>query len=1206
MSEVAVWHLPKAIAAGVTVSGQVRNDVNSNGDIYEADPGISGVTVRLYQDDGSGNPTGAAIATTTTDSNGNYSFSNIAIGNYVLVETNPVNYASSGDSQGGNDDKIAISVGSFNKTDNVFLDVDTALLDYGDAPNTYSTLSAANGARHTRNGTLFLGTGVTGESNGQPSTTATLDLNDDGVTFSPSLGVNYSTVIQAGIQNTVSVESSGSGYINAWIDYNQDGDFNDSGEQILNNQAVSAGTNSINFSTPPPNTIIHGTTYARFRLSPASVTSASPQGLVSGGEVEDYQVNVAAPVPDGLACSSTGLLNGEFNSPDIGSSTPYLNDFGGSIRTYDEKLVPGWNTTATDNGIELWRTGANSVPAYNSAGQFAEINANQAAALFQDIATVPGSTLTWQFAHRGRGGLDTMDVKAGSPNSPILLRRVATDTSGWVFYRGTYIVPAGQYITRFQFEAVSTGSGNATVGNFIDAVQFSANSCVSPIFPPTIDLDANNSSGATGNNFRGIFAGNAIRSATDSDVTITDDKTNITGATITLTNRPNGNAESLSIDTTAGGTISSGTVTASTYDSSTGRLTLSGNTTLANYAKIISTLRYGNTNSNPNSADRIITVQVTDSDSLRSNLALSILSLRLPPTVDLDSNDSSGASGSDYTNRFFAGSGAVSAADVDVATTDDGANLASATITLTNRPDGNVESLSIDPTAGGTVPSGTITATAYNSTTGQLTLSGNTTLENYQKVLATLKYNNTATNPNPTPRIINVRVVDANHSLTSNTAISTIQINSISLSGTVFNDVDGSKIQNGTESGESGGLRAVLVNTSNQVVASTTIAANGIYTFSNVPANASYTVLVTTNTATVNAPAPAIALPSNWVNTGETLNGTADSTADGKISVTVGTSNVSNVNFGIEQLPDTNNASASAQPNPGGTVKKIVPNLTGSDPEEGFLGSGKRFKIITLPSNGTLYYNGLAVSAGQIIENYTPNLLTIDPNDGAMTISFTYAAVDAASQVDPTPATVSIPFLLPPNLLLVKRITAVRGNSTSNPNDQTPLNQFVDLIDTTSPRKDDDKHPYWITSPTPYLLGAIDAGKIKPGEEIEYTIYFLSSGGVSAQDVQVCDRIPEHLTFIPNAFNTSSAASGGIGGDRGILVSHNSTFAHTNVADGDLGRYYAPGETLPAVCDTTDTTRGAVVVTLGNLPAATGQGTPNTSYGYVRFRARVK
>ena len=85
----------------------------------------------------------------------------------------------------------------------------------------------------------------------------------------------------------------------------------------------------------------------------------------------------------------------------------------------------------------------------------------------------------------------------------------------------------------------------------------------------------------------------------------------------------------------------------------------------------------------------------------------------------------------------------------------------------------------------------------------------------------------------------------------------------------------------------------------------------------------------------------------------------------------------------------------------------------GSDPEDGAKGAGNTFIISTLPdpaTMGLLYYNGVLVTAGQIITNYDPTLLTIDPVDGALSAVFTVASVDAAGKVDPTPATVTVPF----------------------------------------------------------------------------------------------------------------------------------------------------------------------------------------------------
>ncbi|MEM1393657.1 MAG: lamin tail domain-containing protein, partial [Cyanobacteria bacterium P01_H01_bin.150] len=199
-----------------------------------------------------------------------------------------------------------------------------------------------------------------------------------------------------------------------------------------------------------------------------------------------------------------------------------------------------------------------------------------------------------------------------------------------------------------------------------------------------------------------------------------------------------------------------------------------------------------------------------------------------------------------------------------------------------------------------------------------------------------------------------------------------------------------------------------------------------------------------------------------------------------------------------------------------------------------------------------------------------------------------------------------------PKVVLVKRITAINGQNT-NPNDGTSLSNFVD--DITSPRQEDDNNPNW---PNSYLLGAIDAGKVKPGDEIEYTVYFLSTGNVPARNVLFCDRVPGNVSFIPNSFSsepkstTSSPSGAGIvqNTDRGILWEYEGKQESlSNVQDGDLGQYFnAPNEPSTVYsniqCDGSNN-NGAVVVNLQDLDNATGSGTPNTSYGFIRFKARV-
>jgi hypothetical protein len=194
-----------------------------------------------------------------------------------------------------------------------------------------------------------------------------------------------------------------------------------------------------------------------------------------------------------------------------------------------------------------------------------------------------------------------------------------------------------------------------------------------------------------------------------------------------------------------------------------------------------------------------------------------------------------------------------------------------------------------------------------------------------------------------------------------------------------------------------------------------------------------------------------------------------------------------------------------------------------------------------------------------------------------------------------------------PNVFLVKRITKVNNLST-NPNDGTVLNTFTDDTNTTQ-----DNHPNWPTSGGSYLLGATNGGLVKPSDEVEYTIYFLSSGTSTAKSVQICDRIPARQTFVPDAFNSLAAASNTApaspAGDRGMAVSQGgTTYGYTNIGDGDAARYYPPGSTLPSACTQTASAEdnGTIVVNLGDVPNSTAPGFPVKSYGFFRFRAMIK
>jgi uncharacterized repeat protein (TIGR01451 family) len=138
--------------------------------------------------------------------------------------------------------------------------------------------------------------------------------------------------------------------------------------------------------------------------------------------------------------------------------------------------------------------------------------------------------------------------------------------------------------------------------------------------PPIIDLDADNSTGATGADFKGYFAAGAIVAAADTDTLITDNGTTIHSATIKLTTRPDGTAETLLIDEAlaAGFGIS-------VASDGNGGFILTGAATLAQYQQVIASLQYTDSLPFPNSTDRVITVTVNDGIS-NSNTAFSRLS----------------------------------------------------------------------------------------------------------------------------------------------------------------------------------------------------------------------------------------------------------------------------------------------------------------------------------------------------------------------------------------------------------------------------------------------------------------------------------------------------------------------------------------------------------------------------------------------------
>ncbi len=157
--------------------------------------------------------------------------------------------------------------------------------DYGDLPLPYLTTEAAGGASHGYLAGLNLGATIDIDLDGVPSLTArgddTAGVDDeDGVKLAAPLVVGATdNKVTVNVTNT----TGSTAYLQGWMDFNGDGDFNDAFENIIPNRIAVSG----DYTFTIPATAIVGNVYSRFRLSQTS--GIGPNGRAVVGEVEDYR-----------------------------------------------------------------------------------------------------------------------------------------------------------------------------------------------------------------------------------------------------------------------------------------------------------------------------------------------------------------------------------------------------------------------------------------------------------------------------------------------------------------------------------------------------------------------------------------------------------------------------------------------------------------------------------------------------------------------------------------------------------------------------------------------------------------------------------------------------------------------------------------------------------------------------------------------------
>ncbi|MFA0414810.1 DUF6701 domain-containing protein [Vibrio renipiscarius] len=385
--------------------------------------------------------------------------------------------------------------------------------DFGDAPNhdlgtgweetRYPVTKEDEGARHAIVSDVCLmpeaGTSclfhIDAENNGTPSRTATSDLTDDGVRVNGSGAAEMKVLLTdyldhngdaESVENTIIVNASKSGYVSIWLDKNQDGSWQGFernsqfvSEKIVDRVAVQAGQNRLSdFHLSPYD--VHGETFMRVRYATEKGDVEHFSGSAKDGEVEDYQVWIAAPSIEVAGCEA-GLQNGSFEHfyterTHNGWDTPESSVAGWSVQQIDPAADAQQYPISHRNNIEF-----NHYDHYvaqrplDNSHNVAELNAYHPTMMYQDIVTTPGEKIRWSFDYSNRTKSAPRDDQQiallfGAPNGNLVENQTIEGKDDWETYSGLYTVPQGQYVTRIAFKSLKPLDGAS--GNILDNAKF--------------------------------------------------------------------------------------------------------------------------------------------------------------------------------------------------------------------------------------------------------------------------------------------------------------------------------------------------------------------------------------------------------------------------------------------------------------------------------------------------------------------------------------------------------------------------------------------------------------------------------------------------------------------------------------------------------------------------------------------------------------
>lgn len=368
--------------------------------------------------------------------------------------------------------------------------------------------------------TLKMGALLDGDAAGANAAATTDDLtgvdDEDGVSLPGSVLAGSSVTVGVNVNNTTGATA----YLNAWIDWNNNGVLTDAGEQIASNIVIANGTADEvqNLGVTVPSLAAAVTVGARFRLT--SVTSPGPVGLDGYGEVEDYKLSVTLPsysignlvfndvnnngVKDsgenGISGLTVQLLNGGTNAVLATTTTNGSGVYGfttGVAGSYKVRVTPNGtfplasSTTGTDNGTDDRNDGTQPGGQGTVSTSFAfnlTVNGEPG------TAGSGNAENTIDFGFRACPTITLSPTSLPAPTVAVVYNQTVTASGGTAPY--TYSVasgalPVGLVISS---DGVITGTTNSAASATVELRAVDANGCagtrsytITPVCP-TISL----------------------------------------------------------------------------------------------------------------------------------------------------------------------------------------------------------------------------------------------------------------------------------------------------------------------------------------------------------------------------------------------------------------------------------------------------------------------------------------------------------------------------------------------------------------------------------------------------------------------------------------------------------------------------------------------------------------------------------------------